>query len=101
MESHINSPNDDEESRLKKRLDKLAEDIKKLPLDRISKLEKLVKSMDKKVVGLREAAEILDVSVDTIRRSIKAGSIKAFQINKSGNWKITIEEIERFLRGNR
>ena len=53
----------------------------------------------KKAVSLKEAAEILDVSVDTIRRAIKAGAIKAFQINKEGNWKISIEELEKFLRG--
>jgi len=55
--------------------------------------------MTKKVVSIKEAAEMLDVSVDTIRRAIKSGSLKAFQLNKKGNWKITIEELERFMRG--
>jgi excisionase family DNA binding protein len=101
MESREHPQRPEEDRGIKQRLDKLAEDIKKLPPDRIDQLEKLVHSMGKKVVSLKEAAEILDVSVDTIRRAIKAGSIKAFQINKAGNWKISIEELERFLRGER
>jgi len=101
MESREHPERDDKDRGLKHRLDKLADDIRKLPPDRIDQLEKLVHSMGKKVVSLKEAAEILDVSVDTIRRAIKAGSIKAFQINKAGNWKISIEELERFLRGER
>jgi excisionase family DNA binding protein len=54
--------------------------------------------MDRKVLSIKEVAEILDVSTDTIRRAIKSMSLKAFQINKKGNWKITIEELERFMR---
>lgn len=98
MESRINPQSDDEDSGLKERLDKLAEDIKKLPPDRIKQLEKLIHSMGKKVISIKEAAEILNVSKDTIRRAIKAGAIKAFQINKMGNWKISIEELEKFLK---
>lgn len=99
MESRIDPSRDDEDSRLKERLDKLAEDIKKLPPTRVKQLEKLIHSMTKKVVSIKEAAEMLDVSIDTIRRAIKSGSLKAFQLNKKGNWKITIEELERFMRG--
>jgi len=57
--------------------------------------------MGKKVVSLKEAAVILDCSVDTIRRAIKAGTLKALQLNKAGNWKISIDELERFMRGER
>ncbi len=99
MESRIDPSRDDENSSLKERLDKLAEDIKKLTPARIQQLEKLIHTMGRKVVSIKEAAEILDVSVDTIRRAIKSGSLKAFQLNKKGNWKITIEELERFMRG--
>jgi len=101
MESRIDPSSDDENSRLKKKLDKLAEDIKKLPLERVDQLEKFVHSMGKKVVGLKEAAEILDVSVDTVRRAVKSGKLRAFQINEAGNWKITIEELEKFMRGEK
>ena len=102
MESRKRKKRSDEDRSIDARLDKLAEDIRKLPLDRIDKLEKLIHSMgEKKVLSIKEAAEILDVSVDTIRRAIKSGSLKAFQINKAGNWKITIEELERFMKGER
>ncbi len=101
MESRVDSSSDDENGRLKKKLDRLAEDIKKLPPERIDQLEKFVHSMDKKVVSLKEVATMLDVSVDTIRRAIKSGELKAFQINKSGNWKVSIEEVERFIEGGK
>lgn len=100
MESRINPSSDDEDRRLDERLDKLARDIKKLSPDRVRQLEKLVKSMGKKeVVSIKEAAEILGCSVDTVRRAIQTGSLRGFQINKMGNWKIPVEEIERFMRG--
>lgn len=101
MESRIDSSNNDEDSSIKKRLDKLAEEIKKLPPERIDELERLVHSIGKKVVSIKEAAEILDTSIDTIRRAIKSGSLKAFQLNKAGNWRIPIEELERFMRGEK
>ena len=99
MELRIDPLSDDENSRLKKKLDKLAEDIKKLPPERIDQLEKFVHPMGKKVASLKEVAAMVDVSVDTVRRAIKSGGLKAFQINKSGNWKILIEEVEQFMRG--
>lgn len=55
--------------------------------------------MDRRVFTLKEAAQILGVHVDSVRRSIKAGKIKGIQLVKAGNWKITREEIERFMRG--
>lgn len=54
--------------------------------------------MGKEVLSLKETAYLLNVSVDTIRRSIKSGFLKGFQINKAGNWKITTEEIKRLMR---
>lgn len=85
--------------KIKERLDKLTEEIRNLPLEKIDQLEKLLHAMGKKVISIKEAAEILDLSIDTVRRAIKSGSLKAFQLNKMGNWKIPIEEIERFMKG--
>lgn len=109
MEPRINSQSDDEASGIDKRLDKLAEDIKKLPKDRVDTLERLVKTLtkleessakaSKKTIGIKEAATILGVSRDTIRRAITAGTIKAVRLSKQGNWLISLEEIERVLRG--
>ena len=101
MEPRIDPQSDDKNSSIKEKLDKLAEDIKKLPPDRIDELEKIIQTMGKKVVTLKEAAEMLDLHVDTIRRAIKAGSLKAFQINKAGSWRIPMEELERFLKGEK
>lgn len=86
---------------LKSRLDKLKEDIENLPPEKVEKVEKLMHMMGKKVLSIKEAAEMFDLSQDTIRRAIKAGSLKAFQLNKMGNWKIPIEEIERFMQGEK
>ncbi len=101
MESRIDSSSDDENSSIKERLDKLAKDLKELPPDRIEELEKIVHSMGKRVVTIKEAAQMLDVHVDTIRRAIKSGSLKAFQLNKAGSWRISMEELERFINGEK
>ncbi len=62
--------------------------------------------MDFKILGLalrtvsiKGAANILNCHVDTVRRAIRNGQLKAFQINKRGQWQITIEEIEKFMKG--
>ena len=81
------------------RLECLAEEIKKLPPDRIEQLEHLVKSMGKRALSLKEAAEMLNVSPATVRRSIKSGSIKAFRLNKDGDFRISMEELDQFMRG--
>jgi len=85
----------------KKRLDKLTNEIKNLPPEKIEKVENLLHILGKRLVSIKEAAEILDVSLDTIRRAIKQGSLKGIQLNNMGNWKIPMEEIERFIRGGK
>lgn len=109
MESRINPSRDDENGSIEKRLDKLAEDIKKLPPNRVDTLERLIHALtkreeetpktQKKTFSIKETAEIIGVSRDTIRRAIQSGALKAVQFKKHGNWFITIEEVERFLRG--
>lgn len=100
MESRECSQDSDETSRLKEKLDKLAEDIKKLPPDRANKLESIIRSLEKKAVTLREASEILSASIATVRRAVKSGKLKSFQLNAGGNVYIPLEEIERVLRGD-
>ncbi|MBM3194813.1 MAG: helix-turn-helix domain-containing protein [Chlamydiae bacterium] len=99
MEPREHQERDEKDRSIRDRLDKLADEIRNLPEDRIYALEKLIDSMDRRVYTLKEAAKILGVHVDTVRRSIKAGKIKAVQMVKAGNWKIPREEIERFMRG--
>ncbi len=89
------------DKKTKQRLDKITEEIHSLSPEKIDQLERLLQAMGKKVISIKEAAEILDMSSDTVRRAIKIGSLKAFQLNKMGNWKIPIEEIERFMRGGK
>ena len=82
------------------RLERITEDLRKLPRERLDQLEKTIKSMGKKTLRLREAAEILGCSIDSLRRGMTAGTVKAFRINKGGDWRINFEEIERITRGD-
>jgi len=80
-----------------KRIEKLSEDIQKLSPEKLDKLEAFLGTIEKRVFTIKEAAEMLGQSVDSIRRAINSGKLKAFQINDMGNWKIPMEEIERFV----
>jgi len=101
MESRKRPPNKDEDSSISERLDKLAEDIKKMSPDRINTLESFVRSMNKKAIPLKDAAELLGCSVLSVRRAIKSGQIKSFQLNVGGNIYIPVEDIERILKGEK
>ncbi|HVK09094.1 MAG TPA: helix-turn-helix domain-containing protein [Gemmataceae bacterium] len=50
-------------------------------------------------VGIARAARQLDVSTKTVRRRLKAGEWKGFQIG--GRWRLTTDEIRRILDGQR
>ena len=86
---------------MNRRLELLAEEIMKLPPERIEQLECLVKSMGKRALSLKEAAQMLNVSPDTVRRAVKSGSIKAFRLHKAGDYRITVEELDQFMRGKK
>ena len=98
MESRIDSQNNNKDSSIDEQLDKLAEDIKKLPKSRITELERIVRSMNKKALSIIETAEIIGVHKDTIRRAINSGSLKAFQLNKRGSWRISIDVVDKLLK---
>jgi excisionase family DNA binding protein len=51
----------------------------------------------KQAVTLREAAEMLAVSPLTIRRAIRTGKIRAFQFNPKGPYRISLDEISKFV----
>jgi excisionase family DNA binding protein len=86
---------------IKDRLEKLKEGIDNLPPEKIGQAEKLLNLLGKKVLSIREVSGIFGLSFDTIRRAIKTGTLKAFQLNNKGHWKIPIEEVERFMRGGK
>jgi excisionase family DNA binding protein len=54
--------------------------------------------MEKKTIGVKEAAVLLGVSSPTIRRAIKANRLKSFQLSKRGVIRIPLEEIEKLIK---
>jgi excisionase family DNA binding protein len=53
--------------------------------------------VERKVVTITEAAEMLAVSPLTIRRVIKNGKMKAMRMNLRGRYRIPIEELDSFI----
>lgn len=53
--------------------------------------------VERKVVTIMEAAEMLAVSPLTIRRVIKNGKMKAMRMNLRGRYRIPIEELDNFI----
>jgi len=53
--------------------------------------------IERKVVTITEAAEMLAVSPLTIRRVIKNGKMKAMRMNLRGRYRIPIEELDSFI----
>jgi excisionase family DNA binding protein len=57
--------------------------------------------MDKKMLSIKEAATMLNVSETTIRRMIKRDDIVAFKIGAKGTtspWRISQKVIEDYIR---
>jgi excisionase family DNA binding protein len=48
-----------------------------------------------KLIGAREAAAMLGVSVDTIRRAVQEGRLPAVRLRHRGWLKFNVDEIER------
>ena len=46
---------------------------------------------------IKEVAEIFNCHIETVRRSIAKGKIKAFKIGNE--WRVSKEEVERIMRG--
>ena len=53
--------------------------------------------IERKVVTIVEAAEMLAVSPLTIRRAIKSGKMKAMRLNSKGRYRIPLEELDEFI----
>lgn len=86
--SHSKSSSVDE------KLDKLAEDIKKLPGRRKELLADLMK---KRLYDSKEACEILGIALPTLRRAIQMGRIKTVYVGRF--LRIPAEEIESIVQG--
>jgi excisionase family DNA binding protein len=94
---HISPIN--KENSASRRVKRLPNEAMKLSPEKIDRIEHLANSIEKRALSLKEAAQMLNVSVGTVRRAVKSGSINAFQFTKAGNYRIPIEEIEKFIGG--
>lgn len=50
------------------------------------------------VLTLKQVARLLGMSLDTIRRAIKAGKLRGFRLNEKGHFRIRRSSIEQYLR---
>ena len=90
MEPRKRAPND--KGRIAEKLDKLADDIKKLPNERKDMLKEVI---HQRAYSSKDAAALLGISLSTIRRLMALGEIKFFHIGKK-RIRIAADEIERF-----
>lgn len=90
------------ESIIEEALDKLADSIMSLPTDRQNQLKQeleLEMSEEKKVYTIEELSKILQLSAETVRRSIRDGKIKAIRLGSGPKApiRITKEEVDKIL----
>lgn len=88
-----------ENSEHQSRLSNIVKALEKLSTEKIDQLEKIIQTPQKQAYTLTEAAEMLAVDRETIRRHILNGSIKAFRLNGRGHYRIPADEIECFVGG--
>ncbi|MFH0943216.1 MAG: helix-turn-helix domain-containing protein [Candidatus Beckwithbacteria bacterium] len=53
-----------------------------------------------KLLTIRQAAEILNVHVETLRRWDKAGKLKAIRVNERGDRRYKPEDLERIVKND-
>ena len=53
--------------------------------------------IERKALNLRETSKILGVSLDTIRRLVKAKKLKTIRLSLKGHHLIPVKEIDRIL----
>ena len=63
-------------------------------------IKQILTKIERKVVTIAEAADMLALTPLTIRRAIKSGKLKAMQMQSNGRYRITIEEIDDFIQRN-
>lgn len=90
MAQRKRTPNNENGS-VEKKLDKLADDIKKLPKTRQDQLKDL---LGKRAYSPQDAVSMLGISMSTLRRLMHSGVIKFFRIGR--RLRIAYDEIERF-----
>lgn len=60
----------------------------------------VLEHLERKALTVQEVAKMLAVAPLTIRRAIKTGKIKAMQIVPNGRYRITVDELNEFIRKN-
>jgi excisionase family DNA binding protein len=85
----------DTEGSMSKKLDELAENIKKLPDSRKKILEELMR--EKRLFAPLEACDILGIALPTLRRQITLGRIKTTYVGRL--LRIPSDEIARIMEG--
>lgn len=55
----------------------------------------------RKIIYLREVAEMLDVTVEYARSLAVAGKIPCFRYTKRGKWRAFKEDVDNFLANSR
>lgn len=93
---------DSTESSLEEALDKLADSIRGLPSDRQNQLKQeleLDMSEEKKIYTVEELAKMLQLSAETVRRSIRDGKIKVIRLGTGSKppIRITKAEVDKIL----
>ena len=53
-----------------------------------------------KLLTIRQAAEVLNVHVETLRRWDKAGKLKAIRVNERGDRRYKPEDLERIVKND-
>lgn len=53
----------------------------------------MIKETIKETISVSQAAEILDVNPETVRRWIKRGDVKGYRIGKRGHFRIFLEDL--------
>lgn len=93
----IEYPQDFTEGSINAALDKLAGSIRSLPEDRQNQLKQeleLDMSEDKKVYTIEELSKILQLSIETVRRAVRDGKIKAIRLGQGPRAPIRIPKAE-------
>lgn len=54
-----------------------------------------------KLLTIRQAAEVLNVHVETLRRWDKSGKLPAIRVNDRGDRRYKMEDIENYLNSRR
>ncbi len=81
-------------------LDCAWEEIPLLHSDCVDEIEEKIILEKREVVDLFEAAQLLCLHVDTIKKAIINGKLKAFRL-ESGEWQFSLEEILQVRKDRR